>query len=530
MPRKNERLPYLQLNRVGRLSYVRRIAPELRQFLGGRTTIRRSLGVKSTDCGDAAVDAAWNAVHTAVEALITGAKTEYARQSGAITEVTALSPRDIAAIGAEPWRKLLKAGDEGQITPEIQALLAEAGGKAMAALVSALQTGDIEQAQRMKKEIATSLLADVFNQLQITPDKKAYEQIQQRLLGYVGDMRRDLEARADGDFGSSVLEDKAPPLPKRQVTWEQVLEQYRISVGGTTETDGQGVGADRIAAYRNAITDFIERTEKHFPNEITIDEARKYANSLQASQLAIRTQQKKFEMIKNLYKVAVEYGLLNSNPLLSISIKRPKGSAVKTYRLFTREELVRIFEYLKETADISRQWVVNALLCTGGRSAEIICLRTEDIKRTKADINYFDFVHRPRDKYPTSLKGGDAGERRTPLHQRLIKQGHYKAINQGGDGYLMTAYTTGTSSWTGWFRDLILKPLGIYEQGTTGLHSLRNTAIDLWREAGVDAEFRRAFVAHSSKDVQDKIYGTGLKNMPDVLAKEMNKVDLSWLP
>ena len=94
----------------------------------------------------------------------------------------------------------------------------------------------------------------------------------------------------------------------------------------------------------------------------------------------------------------------------------------------------------------------------------------------------------------------------------------------------MSKYTSGTSSWTGWFRDVVLKPLNIYEQGTTGLHSLRNTAIDIWREAGVDPEFRRAFVAHASKDVQDKIYGEGLKNMPDVLAKEMNKVDLSWLP
>ena len=530
MPRKNSRLPYLELNRAGRLSYVRRIPPELREFLGGKSAIRRTLGVKTTDCSDAAVVAAWNAVHTAVEVLITGAKTEYARQSGAIVEPTPLSPRDIAGIGAEPWRKLLKAGDEGQITPEIQALLAEAGGKAMAALAIALQTGDIQQAQRMKEEIAATLLADVFNQLQITPDKHSYAQIQQRLLGYVGDMRRDLEARADGDFGSAVLESKAPPLPKRKVTWEQVLEQYRISVGGTTESDGQGVGEDRIAAYQNAIADFIEKTGKHFPDEVTIDEAREYANALQESELAIRTQQKKFEMIKNLYKVAVEYGLLNSNPLLSISIKRPKGSTVKTYRSFTREELVRIFEYLNQTSDASRQWVVNALLCTGARSAEVICLRTADIKRTKAGVYYFDFVHKPLDEYPTSLKGGDAGERRTPLHQRLISQGHYKAIKKGRDGYLMTAYTTGTSSWTGWFRDLILKPLGIYEKGTTGLHSLRNTAIDLWREAGVDAEFRRAFVAHASKDVQDKIYGEGLKNMPDVLAKEMNKVDLSWLP
>ena len=48
MPRKNERLPYVQLNRGGRLSYVRRITPELHEFLGGKAlllgTIKKGRG------------------------------------------------------------------------------------------------------------------------------------------------------------------------------------------------------------------------------------------------------------------------------------------------------------------------------------------------------------------------------------------------------------------------------------------------------------------------------------------------------
>jgi len=76
----------------------------------------------------------------------------------------------------------------------------------------------------------------------------------------------------------------------------------------------------------------------------------------------------------------------------------------------------------------------------------------------------------------------------------------------------------------------VLKKVDAYEKGKTGLHSLRNTAIDLWRECGIDKEFRRAFVAHASKDVQDRVYGEGLKNMPSVMGKELKKLDLSWLP
>ena len=192
------------------------------------------------------------------------------------------------------------------------------------------------------------------------------------------------------------------------------------------------------------------------------------------------------------------------------------------------DELVSIFELLRKVGDIHRQWVVDALLCTGGRSAEIVCLRQTDIKKTKAGIYYFDFAHDPQGEFPTSLKGGKDTERKTPLHQRLVDRDYLKQILNGSDGYI-TTYTKLTSGWTGWFKEQLLQPLDIYEKGETGLHSLRNTAIDLWRECGVDQEFRRAFVAHAAQDVQDKIYGTGLKNMPDVMAKEMQKVDLSWL-
>ena len=343
MPRKNERLPYLQLNRVGRLSYVRRIAPELRQFLGGRAVIRRSLGLKTTDCRDAAVIAAWNAVNAEVEAEISQAKAQHARQSGAITEVTSLSPRDIAGIGAQPWRELRDGAVTGDISGDLEAKVIETVMVTVNALLNPATQGTDAAKAAAREEISDIWLTSVLNELSIEPSDAVMQQIRRRYQGYLPMAQTDGRRLKEGDFQTSDIESKPPALPKRKVTWEQVLEQYSISVGGTTESDGQGVGQDRIAAYKNAIADFIEKTGKHFPDEATIDEAREYANALQASELAIRTQQKKFEMIKHLYKVAVEYGLLNHNPLLSISIKRPKGSTVNTYRPFTRDELVRIF-------------------------------------------------------------------------------------------------------------------------------------------------------------------------------------------
>jgi hypothetical protein len=43
-------------------------------------------------------------------------------------------------------------------------------------------------------------------------------------------------------------------------------------------------------------------------------------------------------------------------------------------------------------------------------------------------------------------------------------------------------------------------------------------------------EVRRAMTAHSSRDVQDRVYGSGLQNMESVLFKEICQVDWSFLP
>ena len=74
-----------------------------------------------------------------------------------------------------------------------------------------------------------------------------------------------------------------------------------------------------------------------------------------------------------------------------------------------------------------------------------------------------------------------------------------------------------------------LKKLGIWEKKKTVLHSFRNTAKDLWRESGISQEFRSALTGHQSRDVGEASYGKGLQLMPDVMHKEITKLDLDWL-
>ena len=158
----------------------------------------------------------------------------------------------------------------------------------------------------------------------------------------------------------------------------------------------------------------------------------------------------------------------------------------------------------------------------------MVYLRKGDIKTEKKGLYYVDFKHEPTDTYPTTLKGGKTSERKMPWHPLLLQQEYVEWIKQRGDGYLIDLRRT-NSVWTTWFSNCVLTKVGAYEPRETGLHSLRNTAFDLRRECGIDLEFRRAFVAHASKDVQDRVYGEGLKNMPAVLAEELKKLDLSWL-
>ena len=85
------------------------------------------------------------------------------------------------------------------------------------------------------------------------------------------------------------------------------------------------------------------------------------------------------------------------------------------------------------------------------------------------------------------------------------------------------------SSYSAWFK-LILQKQGIWESRRTGLHSIRGTSKDLQREAGIPAEIRMALTAHSLRDAGESMYGDGLQKQPDVLFKELKKLDLSWLP
>ena len=233
--------------------------------------------------------------------------------------------------------------------------------------------------------------------------------------------------------------------------------------------------------------------------------------------------------ISNLLKIGIEDGLINANPFTSLSIRTPAGTTdEKNYRPFTRPELIEIFKYLKKYQPKGRQMLCWILLCTACRLSDALQIRNFDVKQTTRKTWFIHFVHEPTAQWPVLLKSKAKNNRMTPIHSRLIAEGILEK-DRSMQGRLLWDEPRTTANYSTWFKHLLQK-LGIWEKKKTVLHSFRGTARDLWREAGISVDVRSALTGHTSKDVGESSYGAGLQLKPDILMRELKKVDLSWLP
>lgn len=529
MPRKNSLLRYLRLDRLGRLTYERQIPPRLREFVGNRATIRRSLGVDGTDCGSTDVLTAYARVHGEIQGVIDAAEAQHRQKSTAIQaqpQTFALSPRDVAGIAANPLLEMRDAMADGRISTPIQAELQQIVPTFLAQVAWAQMTGDTSQIQQALAQISQPLL----DQLGISPNETDITEISKRLLAYAADARRDVEKLQDGDWSTPVLAAKAPPIPTKRLTWEQLIEGWRRSVGGTLEIDGYGVSEKRVVLYRLAIKDFVAHITNAPPEDITIADVQRYMKWLQVdSGNAPRTQAGKVICLKNLVQIAVNNREIASNPFDGFKIVVPAGAAdLKGYRPFTKPELVTIFTAVKEESREHNRLLPYILLLTGCRLAEAVQLRTKDIQQSEQGTWYINWEHEPLGIYPMLLKTKDSNNRKMPIHQRLIDEGLLN-IDRTGDGRLFKSLSQNTTTYSTHFAK-VLKRLGIWEKKKTVAHSFRNNAKDMWRGADISLDIRNAFTGHAAAGVGERSYGVGLAQMPDKLNEHLERIDVSWLP
>ncbi len=515
MPRKSKLLPFLQRKGDQTLRYVRRVPAELQKYLGNRRYITRVLNTSSTDVKDKEVVKAWSQINEEIEEQLKEAQRQFEKDSEKGEPVELLSARDTAGIAAEPWRILAKAAELGRGDERLGDMLVET-----------LKLY-IEKPQDGQRQLADVWLSAVLKDLQIAPTEEAMSKIRQRFAQY-GEMAfADQVRKQAGDFSTPEIESKAPALPARRVTYQQLLDAWLTDAGGIREIDGVGVGKKQHEQYETNIAELIRITELHYPAELSVSDVRKYLMHLQNTSLATTTKQLRMSMLTNLFAIGVRVGLLEANPFVGMAITAPRAERKRSYRPFARQEIIDIFNKVNTFSREQKSILPLTLLMTGARAGDILFLRHSDVAQTKDGVWYFKMLDRPTDEYPRTLKGAETDERFTPMHPLLIERGFLALVDPSKHGYIFE--NRNNDSISAWFKR-ILQGIGIWERKVTVLHSLRGTAIDAWREARVPEDVRRALTAHSSKDVQERTYGEGLQFMPDILYKELTKVDWSWIP
>ena len=514
---------------MGRLTYQRLIPLALRPYVGNKATIRRSLGVDSTDCSSPQVLTAYALVHGQMQGVIDAAEAQHLQKSTAIQvqpQSFALSPRDVAGIAANPLLEMRNALADGRITTPIQAELQKVAPDFLAQVAWAFMTGDASQIQGAFGQMTQPLL----DQLGISANETDMSAITQRLLGYGADARADVEKLQANDWSPPALAAKAPPIPKRKLSWQQMLEAWQLSTGGVLEVDGYGVSRMRIKIYEGAIKDFMTHISDVSPEELTIEDARRFINWLQKdSGISHGTQINKLICLKNLFKIAVKAQQLEVNPFESFTLKQPAGSAdVKGYETFTQAELIEIFSEVQKERLLHYRIIPYILLMTGCRMGEAIQLRTTDIQQTKAGCWFIDWRHEPTAEYPMLLKSKTSNNRMMPIHQVLIDQG-LLAIDRSTSGRLFKDAPQVVTTHSSHFKELLIR-LDVWVKKKKVGHSLRNNARDLWREAGIPRDVRDSFTGHATVGAGEKYYGEGLASMPDKLNQYLQQIDISWLP
>ena len=251
-PRKNHLLPYVRPDRNGRLTYERRIPPEIRQFFEGKASIRRTLSAISTDCSDPSVLAAYGLIHSQVTEQFKEAKAQISQASALMTVDSA-----VVRAGEErfPLSKRDIAGIAGQVLLDIRELVANQQdaptelSKAVVALAMKTQTQGISTVSVADFAV---IARPALHSLAIDPSPADIEAIGKALLGYLPVIQADMQKLAQMDYSRPRLADVAPPKPKRKVSWRALFDGWLRSTGGVLEEDGYGVS--------KALADSVLRT------------------------------------------------------------------------------------------------------------------------------------------------------------------------------------------------------------------------------------------------------------------------------
>ncbi len=221
----------------------------------------------------------------------------------------------------------------------------------------------------------------------------------------------------------------------------------------------------------------------------------KLGEKLGADTLSLGTVKKKFVFILSLFKFAAHEEWVDKNRAEGITVK-VDGSGSKR-KVFSADELTRIFNATEGVARSSDYWLPRIALTTGMRSNEILQLAVGDVRQSEGGVWYFD-INRAVDSETGKSKRLKTknSERKVPVPEALIGIGLldyvssvgvgrlFKCVQLGGDGTYSFIYSKRFNKVLG---GLGIKPVASSKE-LKDFHSFRHTFRSNAREYGVHRE------------------------------------------
>lgn len=233
------------------------------------------------------------------------------------------------------------------------------------------------------------------------------------------------------------------------------------------------------------------------------------------------------------FQWGVRHGLVRENPFARTT-ETPDASAERPVRPYRPDEARRILEAARQEGTGWRRWLPWLLCFTGARISDIATLRRRDVEQTEG-------VWEIRLAPPDWRKGKTRNApRRLPMHRALIAEGFLDYLTSvPADGLLFPELGAAAdesrtpdhiarlaqNAHARWVRSKV----GIEHdeeaaQHTAPAHSWRHLLKDGMEAAGLPENFQDAILGHTNARNAGAGYGTGLRNRPDVLAPELDKV------
>ena len=544
MPRKNNLLPFLSIEKDGRAVYTRRLKPEMAQRVGQKI-FKRRIGKKTTA---AALRAAWLEVHQEFEERIREAQARGQRQAGESAcdlaqggrrnHDSLLSDRILHGIAAGFWLRMLDI-EENAADVKTDPLLEVA---LRVSQWASLNEGFISFNAYPEYREA---LANYLHAAGYEPSRPNVCNLRAAISEIQPAYKTEHQARSSGDYSPGPLSRRVPPeQTQSSLSWSDLLETWLKSKGGLMEEEGYGVRRSSMKRMKVAMRECAEVLEGTPPDQVTIPLARKYREHLQKMSMAYATKAGRIATLSSAYKTAVPLGLVDVNPFSSMGFTKPRGLETNRFA-FTDQQMLAIVQRAvawkpqQRSGKDQRLWTLYLLISQGSRLGEVLQLQIDDVVQSEGGHWSIHYQHDlgqlkegSKERGTRSLKGDKGGERIIPIHPKLLELGLLDYVNNQRKlcrAGLMEGISTDNCSFGQWFRERVLISTGIYKKNRLTTHSIRHWCLDSWRKQGIRPEITRAFTAHAARDVADKVYGEGLGMMPDVLMESVEKLDLSWL-